>query len=226
MQEMNEMQTPCKRPRVLKECVQSAAVALQINENLLALIIAYLFCIVALFSASFFMTALSFFWVSVTFRGMLIHWLVDMALWVVLFAFLLLPLFTGRMRMAGMVAAGRAPEKAELFHYFTSLRLWWRGVRIALLWVIVLLRPSHFAAPGLAMGNEELSLSRALSLSRDRLPGSAVLAFLGRMAVRLLLSVLTLGLLWLLYDAHHSAVTYFALCMREDVEEPWGESPY
>ena len=211
----NEINVPVKKPSALRESLQGARLALQTDECHLAIVITYLFCVTALFALAFAVAPISFFWVPTTYGGMLLYVAVITLFAVSAFCFLLLPLFAGYARIAGMIAMGASPEKSELFHYFSSWRLWRRGMRIALIWPLVLLWPPLFGAPAVAMGNEALPIRRALSLSHGRVPFSVVLAFWGRVLVRFLLGVLTLGVLWLLYDAHHLTVTYFALCTRE-----------
>ena len=211
------------RHDALKMARKRAAYALE-RDALLSLVLAYLFCVTALFALAFAVALLSFFWAPVTYGGMLLYVAALTFFTVAAFCFLLLPLFAGLVRIAGMVAMGATPEKSELFHYFTSWRLWRRGMKIALIWPLALLWPPLFSAPAVATGNEALPIRRALFRSRGRLPFSVVLAFWGRVLVRFLLGVLTLGVLWLLYDAHHLAVTYFALCIREENKEN-GEEP-
>ena len=177
MQEMNDIPMPQKRPSALREAVQCASCVLRGGERLTALVITYLFCALALFSLSFAVQAIGFFFLVSTPLGLLLLDAARYTLGTVAFVLLLLPLFAGRARMAGMVASGKEPPLSELFHYFSSWRLWWRGVRIALLYPLALLLPPAFAAPALAAGNEEMPLSRALSLSVGRVPILAVLAF-------------------------------------------------
>jgi hypothetical protein len=116
------------------------------------------------------------------------------------------------------VTSAGADDADHFFHYFASWRLWWRGVRIALLWPVAFVVPPFFSAPTLALGNEDMPLGRALALSRGRVCGGAVLAFWWRLIWRFLLGILTLGVLWLLYDAHHVPATYFALVMQQEAE--------
>ena len=131
---------------------------------------------------------------------------------------LLLPLWAGRIRMAGLVAAGRECALSALFYYFCSPRLWWRGVCVTLLALLSLLFPPCFGAAALYAGKETLSLCGALREAREGTRGKLlrVLGFYGRVCLHLLLSVLTLGVLWVLYYAHHSAVAYFEMTMTMD----------
>jgi hypothetical protein len=140
-----EKKAPEKRPRVLKASVQRAARVLCGEEKLITLVIAYLFCILVAFAVSFCVMALAFFWSPVTPLGALALFLLRIMIALVAACVVLLPLFVGYMRMAGMVAAGFLPEKKELFHYFCTPRLWWRGVRIGLLWPLGVLLPCFFS---------------------------------------------------------------------------------
>ncbi len=218
MQEMYEPPIIAKLPSSCKRARQAAADRLREGEALITLVMAYLFCVVALFALSFLIAVLAFFLVPLTPLAALWGAVLRGGIAVIVFVSVLLPLFVGRVRMAGMIAAGRAVTLAELFHYFTSWRLWWRGVRIALLCPLTLLLPPLFSASALAMGNEEMSLCRVLSLSAGRIPFLVVLSFWGRVLMRFALGLLTLGLLWLLWDVHHTTVTYFALSMQEQAE--------
>ncbi len=127
---------------------------------------------------------------------------------------LLLPLWAGRLRMAGLVAAGRACELCELFYYFRCARCWLRGIGVALLCVLSLICPPLFGAVALYAGKETLTLGGALREAfRTRPRVRDVLGFWVRVLRHVILSALTLGVLWILYYAHHSAVAYFELTM-------------
>ena len=197
----------------LKKARQDAAYALRTRDDLVVLALAYLFCGAALFALCFAVTAFAFFLMPQTLLAMLVFALSELAVAAFVFFALLLPLFAGRFRMAGLVAAGKGVVFSDLFYYFSSFFAWGRGVRIALLSPLALL-PPFFSFPALAIGNEELSLRRALALAVGRVGFLSVLGLWARVLVRLVLGLLTLGLLWLFYDAHHLPVSYFALAMQ------------
>jgi len=216
VQQTKEIPMAPKRSGALALAMQSASFALQRDGALIPLAIAYLFCILALFALFFWLSACVFFFIPLSARKALLFLVLQGVLCGIAFVALLLPLFVGRARMAGMIAVGECVTEAELLHYFKSWHLWWRGVRIAPLFVLALLVPPFFSAPALAIGDESLPLGRALSLSVGRVSILTAIAFWGRTLLRLALGFLTLGLLWLLYDAHHGTVSYFALVMRKE----------
>lgn len=84
----------------------------------------------------------------------------------------------------------------------------------ALLFVLVFLAGLYAMATGLAVGNEALSPLGALQTAFDAGHGQlfTIFRFHMRCVWHLLLSVPTLGLLWLFYYAHHTTVGYFYLC--------------
>jgi TRAP-type C4-dicarboxylate transport system permease small subunit len=83
----------------------------------------------------------------------------------------------------------------------------------ALLFFFVYLAGTYFAAVALAIGNESLNLldctALAFAASRGRM--GCIFRFVMRGVWHFLLSVITLGVLWLLYYAHHTSVTYMHL---------------
>ena len=205
------------RSGALKKTLRHAACALECGA-LPSLILAYLFCGTALFAFFFCGALIDFFLIPQTLAGLVALWGLKISLAALAFVCLLLPLFAGRLRMAGLCAAGKRVVLEDLFYYFTSGRLWRRGVRIALLCPLALL-PPLFSLPALAIGNDAFSLRRAAALSAGRISLALVFEFWGRVLVRFVLGLFTLGLLWLLYDAHHVPVSYFALVMQKGNEE-------
>ena len=216
MDEITPVLTP-PQSGALKKARHRAACALE-RDTLLSLILTYLFCGTVLFALFFAEELLSFFLMPQTLMGLVILMFLKIALAVLCFICLLLPLFAGRLRMTGLCAAGKRVALEDLFYYFGSLRLWGRGMWIALICPLALL-PALFSLPALAAGNDTLSMSRAARLSAGRIPLADVLGFWGRLLVRFLLGLLTLGLLWLMYDAHHAPVSYFALVMQKQTAE-------
>ncbi len=218
MQYTNDIPQQQKRPSALSQAKKIAAKALRKDEQLISLLVAYLLCSVMLFALSFVIVALAFVTVPLTAGGVILFSILRYGIGVAVFVAFILPLFTGRARMIAMSVAGVDVTPKDFFHYFASWRLWWRGVRIALLWPIAFLVPPFFSAPTLALGNEDMPLGKALALSRGRIRVGVVLALWWRLIWRFLLGILTLGVLWLLYDAHHVPATYFALVMQQEAE--------
>lgn len=218
MQYTNDIPQQQKRPSALSQAKKIAAKALRKDEQLISLLVAYLLCSVVLFALSFVIVALAFVSLPLTAVGVVLFSILRYGIGIAVFVVFILPLFTGRARMIAMSVAGVDVAPKDFFHYFTSWRLWWRGVRIALLWPIAFVVPPFFLVPTLALGNEDMPLTRALSLSRGRIRIGVVLAFWWRLIWRFLLGLVTLGVLWLLYDAHHVPATYFALVMQQAEE--------
>ena len=214
MQESYEMPIPPVRRSPVKASIDRAREAL--SGQTLTLTLSLLFCLVALYAWYLLSVLLAGLLVAFSRDALLVFTLYFAVLSVALVG-LLLPLWAGRIRMAGLVAAQRPCELAELFYYFRSPRLWMRGIAVALLSVLSLLFPPCFGVAALFAGKGTLSLSGAIRESfcagvrvRD------VLAFWAHVLRHLLFSVLTLGVLWLVYDAHHCAVLYFDLTMTMD----------
>lgn len=207
------------KPSAWKKALQNSAVRLRERENLITLTVAYLFCGVVLFALWVLIKMLAFFILPTTLLGALLLLLMRGGVAFLFLVSVLFPLFAGRLRMVGMIAVGKEVALAELFHYFGTWHLWWRSVRLCLLLPFVLFIPPLFSVPALVLGNEDASFRYAFCFSMGRVRLSLVLAFWCRVLVRFLLGVLTLGLLWLLYDAHHSTMTYFSLVMKLDTEE-------
>lgn len=172
-----------------------------------------------------------------------------------------LPLWLGRVRMAGLIVEGEDPELRELFYYFTSVRRHWRAVRICLTallqtalpaaliglaaygmyrlyWLIqaplhanllavivanfllfglglaallVLLSGRWLLFLGIAVGNEELSFGRSLRLAFSCGHVFDVFRFCCRRAWHLLLSLVSIGVLYVLRYAHTLPTSYLRL---------------
>lgn len=214
MQELYEINEAPVRRFPAREAMQRAREKL--GGHTLTLVLSLLFCLTALYA---------WYLLSVLLAGVLVALVRNaIAVFTIYFAVLslavvlvLLPLWAGRIRMAGLVAARLPCELGELFYYFRSPRLWMRGIAVVLLCLLSLLFPPCFGAAALFAGKGTLSLGGAIRESfcadvrvRD------VLAFWAHVLRHLLFSVLTLGVLWIVYYAHHSAVAYFEMLMPKE----------
>ncbi len=214
VQELHEIQEFPVRRFPAREAMQRAR--LHLSGQTVTMVLALLFCLTALYA---------WYLLSVLLAGALVALLRDALLVFTLYfavlslavVLLLLPLWAGRIRMAGLVAAKRPCELGELFYYFRSPHLWLRGIAVSLLLVLSLLFPPCFGAAALYAGKETLSFGGAMRESfRTRKKLRDVLGFWAHVLRHLVFSVLTLGVLWILYYAHHSAVAYFEMMMTMD----------
>ena len=197
---------------------------------------------------------------------------------------LLLPLFVGRVRVAGLLALGEEPLQRELFYYFTSAGRYARGLLISLCYLCSFLLPLvcgagafvgsfflydrvfyvnlpdgiavllavacylasagfcvlclylsafHFSLVVSLIGNSRCTLKEALArafLLGKHYRGS-IFRFLLQVIWRLLLSLCTLGVLWVMYYAHLVTLGYWemVITMERELEaspESKGETEY
>lgn len=133
-------------------------------------------------------------------------------------AVVILPLWAGRLRMAGLIAVGMDCPLSALFYYYGDARRFLRGIGVVFLFVLGVICPPVFGAAALYAGKETLTFGGALRAAREgtREKMREIFGFYARVAWRFLLGVLTLGVLWFVYDAHRSAVAYFDLTMTMD----------
>lgn len=214
MQESYEMPKPPVRRSPVKASIDRARQAL--SGQTLTLVLSLLFCLTALYAWYLLSVLLAGLLVAFSRDALLVFTLYFAVLSIALVG-LLLPLWAGRIRMAGLVAAKRPCELAELFYYFRSPRLFLRGISVMLLCILSLLFPPCFCAAALFAGKETLSFTGAIRTAFcTRGKARAVFGYFVRVLWRLLLGALTLGVLWLVYDAHHCAVLYFDLTMTMD----------
>ena len=214
VQELYEVQVAPVRRSLAKEAMQRASGRL--DDGIVPLLLSLLFCgsvLYALYLVSFLLASLAltlFSNAAVTFA------LYCAALALATLAFL--PLWAGRIRMAGLVAAGRECALSALFYYYGSPRRFLRGMLVALFCVLSVLCPFFFGAAALYAGKETLSPLAALREAREGTRGRmrAVLGFYARAGLHLIWSVLTLGVLWLLYYSHHTALAYFEMVMEKE----------
>ena len=274
--------TPKPKRAALAGAASSAASAdLGRGGALLSLTLAWLFCLVAVFTV---------YLLAVVQSGLFARFApafptaaadgLCYALIGVLAVFFVLPLFVGRVRMAGMIATGADPLPKAVFYYFSSPRAYGRGLAAGLLYLLSLALPIapvtgavigafalydhvfsarlplvvavlllvlllllcvglallclylsglHFAAVALFVGNGELSLPRALRAAfacGRRRCGTVFLFWMDR-AWRLILSLLTVGVLWVVYYAHQTALAYWHLtvALRREAEQKGESAP-
>lgn len=182
------------------------------------------------------------------------------------FLLLVMPFFMGRLRMAGLCAAGERPDPREMLYYFTSRRrytralsmsielllgialpcgisygavcalaaFWNRFLRIELdedvaFLILLSLIPvalflclitfflcgSYLPATAVAIGNEEIGTLHAfgIALSHGWRAKWQIAAFVMRVLWHLLLSLASVGVLYVFYYSHHTAIAYMHLSM-------------
>lgn len=212
MQESFEMQEIPARRFPAREAMHGARACL--SGHTVTMVLSLLFCLTAVYAWYLLSVLLATALIALSRDALLVFVLYFAALSITLVG-LLLPLWAGRIRMAGLVAAGKACEPRELFYYFCSPRLFLRGVGVMLLCVLSVLFPPCFGAAAFYAGKETLSFGGAIREAfRARIGVRDVLGFWAHVLRHLLFSVLTLGVLWILYYAHHSAVAYFEMVMQ------------
>lgn len=224
MQQRCEMPDLPKVPSASREAMRLATQKMGRGQGLVSLLLSLLLGMMTVFAAYLFASVLVqvlIGYTSLTVRSLLVIYYVAMV------GFLLptaIPLFVGRIRMAGLVAIGREPTLYEALYYYASPRLLARAMGIGVLWVLSVISLPAFGAVALAVADDDLPLLSALCLACKRgiRHAGVIFGFCLRTLWHLLLSVLTLGVLWLLYYAHHTTVAYFELTMMI-TDDPKGE---
>lgn len=224
MQETYEMPALQKAPSPVREALRLATQKLGRGQGTLALLLTLLLGMMLGFATYLFATVflqVLFGYTALPAGAMVACYY---ALLVILFVPLATPVFVGRIRMAGMVARGNDPALCEALYYYASPRRLLRGIGMGVLWIGSIICLPAFGAVALAAGNDQLSLHRAFCLACKRgVPYTgAILRFWLCTLWHILLSALTLGVLWLLYYAHHTTVAYFELTMIM-MDDPKGE---
>ena len=219
MQPMIPMQPP-KRFPLAKRAMQRASLRLSRNGNTLTLALSMLFSVMVAFTTYLFCAVLMEILYGLTMLELAVCDLIYYVALVLSFALLALPLFVGRIRLAGLACAGEGAFLSELFYYYTSPRRFARSLLIGLIYPLCLLVPPFFSAVALAVGRESISPFAALlhsaRLWRTRL--REVFCFWLRVLWHLILSALTLGVLWVVYYAHHTTMSYWELIRARDRE--------
>ena len=189
-----------------------------------------------------------------------------MAGFALIFLCFVMPFLMGRLRMAGLCAAGERPAPAEMLYYFTSRHrvvrslamsiqlllgialpfgvsygcvgalatLWNRVLRmefdedVAFLLLLSLipvalflclltffLCGSYLPTLAIAIGNEDIGIFSAfmMGLAHGWRAKWQIVAFLWRTLLHLLLSLATLGVLYVFYYSHHTTIAYMHLSM-------------
>lgn len=241
---------------------------------LLSLTLSWLFCLVAVFTV---------YLLAVVQSGLFARFAPDVptpvsdgicyALIALLAVFFVLPLFVGRVRMAGLIATGEDLLPKAVFHYFSSPRAYARGIAVGLLYLFsftlavapvtgafigaftlyshvlsvrfplaaavlllvlmlllcvglvllsLYLSGLYFTAVALAAGNGDLPVRRAFlaAFAGGRRRCGIVFLFWMDRAWRLILSLLTVGVLWVVYYAHQTVLAYWHLTisLRREAE--------
>ena len=224
MQESYEIPVVSRAPSPARTAMQAATKKLGRGQGLLSLTLALLMALLIAFAVYLFADV--FLAVLLGFTA-----LPDIVLACLYYTFLcvglvllVIPVLAGRIRMAGMVAMGDSPTLNETFYYLASPRRLLRGIGIGVLWLCSLLFPPVLGAVALAAGNGQISLGGALALAFRRGARYTGAAFRFWLLVlwHLVLSLFTVGVLWLLYYAHHTTVAYFELTMIM-MDDPKGE---
>jgi len=233
-----------------------------------------LFCLMATlaaYSCSLTLLAVSNLFELTDAAARIISLLADVLL-LLLAVFLVMPLWLGRLRLAGLMTRGKRPLLRDLFYYFTSARRLCRahlvgflilllfGVAIlsgvaffeiafylyrtvltdvflpliavlllilllllALLLTLAVLALSCFFLlfGAIVVGNESLSVGASLRMAFDAGKQNffALLYFSGRSLLWLLLSLVTVGVLQILYFSHFYILSYTRLAMALCPEE-------
>ena len=257
------------RSAPVRACARRASEKLLRGGGLLSLTLAAIFCLLACIASYLFFDVLCLVLSGYTALGF--GWLCAIAAAAVALVVLLLilPLFVGRVRLAGLLAMGEEAALGELFYYFKAPARYWRGLLLSLCYLFAFLAPValgagafvgsyllydnvfyvnlpdpaaiallvffcllsaaffllciyfsclQFSLIALMVGGARRTLSMALRRSacigwRYR---RVVWRFFLRSFLRLLLSVCTLFVLWLLYYAHHTTLTYWELVIALD----------
>ena len=224
MQQSCEMPDLQKGPSASREAMRLATQKMGRGQGLVSLLLSLLLGMMTVFAAYLFASVLVqvlIGYTSLTVRSLLVIYYVATVCFLLPTA---IPLFVGRIRMAGLVAIGREGSLCEALYYYASPRLLMRAMGIGVLWVLSVISLPAFGAVALAVADDDLPLFSALCLACKRgiHHAGAIFKFWLCTLWHLLLSVLTLGVLWLLYYAHHTTVAYFELTMMI-TDDPKGE---
>ena len=257
-------------PRFARTAAREASALLRRKGNIAFLVLTLLFAVLATFA---WLTLFGTVEVLInTFLGemsfMLYFWLMlltDTLRWLS-FILLVMPVFVGRWRAAGLVAVGEKPQPVTLLYYFSSRSRYRRAIFISLhfifctllplafcgglfylcirlysdfFWVeyytpfallllvlclllallasalLLILTSSYALLPALAIGNEALSWRDLwrVTFARGWHGVGSVLKFRLCTLWHILLSVLGLGIPFVIYYAHHITLSYMRLAM-------------
>lgn len=219
MQELYEIQEAPVSRFLAREAMLRARASL--SGKTVTMVLSLLFCLTAIYAWYLLSVLLATALIALSRDALLVFVLYFAALSITLVG-VLLPLWAGRVRMAGLVAAERSCEPRELFYYFRSPRRFLRGIGVMLLLVLSVLFPPCFCAAAFYAGKETLSFGGAIREAyRARIGVRNVLGYWAHILRHLLFSALTLFVLWILYYAHHTTVAYFEMVMlpKEKTEE-------
>lgn len=262
---MAEAQQKCE-PTLGQETEQAASASLERRGVLARLIAAWLFGLLCAFTCLFVAQMVDVICAQLytLWEGPVtefLFYLLPIAVLVCSLVLVVLPLWLGRIRMAGLALNGEDFALRECFYYFTSLARHWRAVRVGLSALLMAAVPASFCAlacfgsyqifdlvrsslhanllaviaaqlillalgifallmllsgrfllfAALAVGNEELSLSRCLSLALSAGRVTDVFRTVCRWLWYLFLSLCTVGVLYVLRYAHLITLSYLRL---------------
>ncbi len=269
--EMPFFEAPPMRRRAERSAMQEASDILKQPGHLTLSIYTLLFCLLALFAwiTATQLLVIPFDYLLSGMESVYAMLVLEGAYYLVIgamFFLLVLPVWLGRMHVAGRMCTGDAPMVREVLYYFTSGARYRRALLISLVMVAMVLLPVLICAAAflgafelyfqifffelptlpavgllilmlllalafsvgvlfltgfyqmtvaIALGNEELSVFAALALAVKRGKGRLLTLFLFtlRSLWHLFLSLVTFGVLFVLWYAHHYIISYLRLSM-------------
>ena len=181
-----------------------AAAVLQREGTLARMIAAWLLCLMSFFALMFVIQLFDVLAVQTDrlpggeFDSDILFFVLRLLLWAAGLMFLIFPLWLGKLRLAGLMLDGGMPEMWEQLHFFGSLRLHWRAVRIWAVLTIQLLVPVVLVA-GAYYG----AFCIYEEMQGIMQGGTAVVALISGMVVATALAVLVLfwSGVWVLFAA-------------------------
>lgn len=269
----SSLHTTEKKPQ-LRAISREAAALLGKSHTLPLLTFALLFCILVFFTGYCLLELAAYLagLAAVTLTAAAIIEIALVCLEVLLLLAFFMPLWLGKLRMAGLLLVGEEPPLSALFYYFTSparygrafrvgalastlllvpiaavlglfygafslysevLSFYFSGIFAALLFIACLMLALGLAVSilyfsgtftafaAVAVGNENISVRHALFLAARRgkryLP--TVFVFALKSMLYLLLSLVTVGVLYVLWFSHYYNLSYVRLSMALCQEE-------
>lgn len=200
--EQNPIPLSVNRPGAELSAERAASAALQRDGTLAKMVASGILCLLLAFAWVFFVQL-----IEVLILWMLPPTATDLSLFFYLLRagllglgllLLILPVWLGRLRLAGLLLKDGDPALREVFHYFDTPRLYWRAVRIGAMLVIQALLPVLLTA--LAFGGA-FALYDALRISEPKHVAVALLVIVLVFCVQLALVLILLSGVWLTFAA-------------------------